>query len=164
MFLGFLLQICLFPYLRLFGAQPDVVLVIAVVAAVLEGSMEGAYLGFFGGMLGDMVSMQPIGVGALIKAGVAFVVGMLKENFLTYTIALPMTVVFLASIAEPALAHGFLVLLGEDLLPRFQWGTVLLCAVYNMLLVFIVYPILRRFRFEEQKGAYIVSEPKTSSK
>lgn len=158
--LGFLFQTCLFPYLKLLGAQPDVVLVIVVVAAVLEGSAEGAYLGFFGGMLGDVVSMQPIGVGALVKAAVAFAVGILKENFLTYTVALPMAIVFLSSIVEPALTHGFLILLGGEALPHFQWGTVLLCAVYNMLLVFIVYPILRRFRFEEQGGAYIAPSPR----
>ncbi|MCJ7653588.1 MAG: rod shape-determining protein MreD [Actinobacteria bacterium] len=52
--LAFILQIAVMPQFKLFGVQPDLILVVAVVVAVLEGPVEGAIVGFCGGMLEDI--------------------------------------------------------------------------------------------------------------
>ncbi|MCJ7745747.1 MAG: rod shape-determining protein MreD, partial [Actinobacteria bacterium] len=60
--LAFILQVAVMPQFKLFGVQPDLILVVAVVVAVQEGPVEGAIVGFCGGMMMDIVSPQVMGV------------------------------------------------------------------------------------------------------
>ena len=151
---AFVLQISVMPQFKLFGVQPDLILVVAIVVAVQDGPVEGAVVGFLGGMLQDIASPQVMGVSALTKTLAAFAAGMLKDFFMTYSILLPVLLVFLLSIAELLLHQGVLVVLGQEQLPPVRAGALFAISLYNVIAVLIVYPLLRRFQFPEKEEAF----------
>lgn len=156
---AFILQLSVLPQFKLFGAQPNLILVIAVVVAVQDGPVPGAVVGFCGGLLMDMVSPQVMGVGAFSTAFAAFVAGLLKDFFMTYSILLPVILVFLASLLEPMVSRGTLAMLGQEPLPFFNVATLFAGAFYNVLWVFVLYPLLRRFRFTEREESLVLNRP-----
>jgi rod shape-determining protein MreD len=151
--LAFVLQISVLPQFKILGVQPDLILVVAVVVAVQDGPVAGAVVGFFGGMLQDIASPQLMGVGMLTKTVTAFLAGMLKDFFMTYTILLPVILVFLASIFEQSMHQVTLSVLGQENIPPFKVGVLFASTLYNVLCVFIVYPVMRRFRFPEKEDS-----------
>lgn len=157
MFIAFFLQVAVLPNFKILGVQPDLILVVAVIVAVQEGPMEGALLGFFGGMLQDVVGPQVLGVGALTKTLSAFFAGLMKDFFMTYSILLPVILVFLFSIIEPSMNHAALVILGQEELPPFRITTLLVLSLYNVLMVFIVYPVLKRFRYSYRDETLVLT-------
>jgi rod shape-determining protein MreD len=155
--LAFLLQLAVLPQFKLLGAQPDLILVVAVLVAVTDGPLEGALVGFFGGLLQDIASPQVLGVGAFSKALAAFMAGMLKDFFMTYSILLPVMLVFLMSLLEQSLHQGALAILGQEQLPPFKVTMVFASALYDVLAVFILYPLLKRFRFRDKEESTLVT-------
>jgi rod shape-determining protein MreD len=130
---AFLLQLSVLPQFKVFGVQPDLLLVVAVVVAVQEGPIAGAVVGFAGGLLQDIASPQLMGVSALTKTLAAFFAGAMKDFFMTYSILLPVVLVFLATIFEMSMHQAALIVLGQEQLPPFKVGTLLVAAVYNVL-------------------------------
>jgi rod shape-determining protein MreD len=156
---AFVLQLAVVPQFKLFGVQPDLILVVAVVVAVQEGPVAGAIVGFAGGMLQDITSPQVMGVSALTKTLAAFMAGMLKDFFMTYSILLPVLLVFLATIFEMTLHQGSLVVLGQEQLPPFKVGTIFAESLYNVIAVLIVYPFMRRFKFPQKEESVSLTRP-----
>lgn len=154
---GFVLQISVMPQFKLFGVQPDLVLVVAIVVAVQEGPVPGAVVGFFGGILQDMASPQVMGVNALTKTMAGFMAGVLKEFFMTYSILLPVLLVFCLTLVELLLHQGVLLMLGQEDLPPLRGGPILAAALYNVMVVFVIYPLLRRFRFLEKDDSLVIT-------
>ena len=144
---AFLFQVAVTPRFKLFGVHPNLILVVAVVVAVQDGPLEGAVVGFAGGLLMDVASHQVMGVGALTFTLAAFLSGVLKEMFMTYSILLPVMLVFIASVFEISAHQAVLALLGVENLPPFRVAVLFAAAFYDVLAVFVIYPLMRRFRF-----------------
>ena len=158
--LAFILQIAVMPQFKLFGVQPDLILVVAVVVAVQEGPVEGAIVGFCGGMLMDIVGPQVMGVGAFSETVAALLAGMLKEFFMTYSILLPVLLVFIFTFLELSVNQVTLLMLGQENLPPFNvLGVILPAALYNVLAVLVVYPVFRRFSFTQKEESLILAKP-----
>jgi rod shape-determining protein MreD len=151
---AFVLQLSVMPQFKLFGVQPDLILVVAIVVAVQDGPVQGAVVGFLGGMLLDIASPQVMGVSALTKALAAFLAGMLKDFFMTYSILLPVLLVFILSFVELLLHQGVLVVLGQEQLPPLRAAALFAISLYNVLAVMVIYPLLRRFQFPEKEEAF----------
>lgn len=157
--LAFILQLAVIPQFKLMGVTPDLILVIAVVVAVQDGPLEGALVGFFGGLLQDIASPQVMGVGAFSKAFAAFLAGILKDFFMTYSILLPVLLVFFMSLLEQSLHQASLAVLGQEQLPPFRVGSVLASSLYDVLAVFVFYPVLRRLRFLDKEESMLLTKP-----
>lgn len=155
--LAFVLQISVMPQFKLLGVQPDLILVVAIVVAVQDGPVSGAVVGFFGGLIQDVASSQVMGVSALTKTLAAFSAGVLKDFFMTYSILLPILLVFFLTLFELLLTQGVLVLLGQEELPPVRLGVMLAAALYNVLAVLVAYPFLRRFRFPEKEESLLLT-------
>ena len=155
--LAFVLQLSVMPQFKLLGVQPDLILVVAIVVAVQDGPIQGAVIGFAGGMLQDIASPQVMGVSALTKTLAAFMAGVLKDFFMTYSILLPVLLVFFLTFFELLLHQGVLVLLGLEELPQLKAGLMFAAALYNVLAVLVIYPLLRRFRFPEKEESLLLT-------
>lgn len=157
--LAFALQVSVLPQFKIFGVQPDLILVVAVIVAVQDGPISGAVVGFFGGMLQDITSPQLMGVSALTKTVAAYMAGIMKDFFMTYSILLPVILVLLATVVEMGLHQATLVVLGQEPLPPFRVTTVLAESFYNVIAVIVLYPLLRRFRFPGKEDSVILTRP-----
>jgi len=154
---AFVLQLSVMPQFKLLGIQPDLILVVAIVVAVQDGPVEGAVVGFLGGMLLDIASPQVMGVSAFTKALAAFLAGVLKDFFMTYSALLPVLLIFLLSFFELMLHQGVLVVLGQEQLPPVRAGALFAVSLYNIMAVLIIYPLLRRFQFPEKEDTFTLA-------
>lgn len=159
--LAFILQISVLPQIKLLGVQPDLILVLAILVAVQEGPVPGAIVGFLGGLLQDLASPQVLGVGAFSKAVVAFLAGTMKDFFMTYTILLPVLLVFFLSMMEMSLHQVALIVLGQEQIPPFKITTLVYSSLYDVLVVFVLYPVLKRFRFPLKEESLAIARSDT---
>jgi len=157
--MAFVLEVAVFPEFTLFGIQPNMILVIAVIVAVQDGPVQGAVVGFLGGLLVDVASHQVMGVGAFSTAAAALLAGLMKDFFMTYSILLPVILVFILSMVEMSMHVGALAVLGQEQLPPLSIKVFLASAFYNVLLVFVLYPLLRRLRFPRKEDALSINRP-----
>jgi rod shape-determining protein MreD len=77
-----LLQVAVFPHLRLGGAVPDVGLVLVGAVAAREGPETGAVLGFFTGLCVDLFLETPLGLSALAFALTGAAIGIAQAGLL----------------------------------------------------------------------------------
>jgi len=75
-------QVALFPHLRLIGRVPDLGLVVAVAVAFDHGPEAGAFVGFLAGLGFDLFLETPLGLSALAYALTAYSVGVLQGGVL----------------------------------------------------------------------------------
>ncbi len=80
-----MLQVALFPHLRVDGVAPDLGLVTAIAVAYREGPNAGAIVGFGGGLLLDLFLRTPLGLSALSWAVTGYVVGVLQGGMIRST-------------------------------------------------------------------------------
>jgi rod shape-determining protein MreD len=72
------LQRALFSQLRIEGAVPDALLVLAVAAGVVSGTERGATVGFFSGLALDLMVTTPFGLGAICYLSAGAMAGLLE--------------------------------------------------------------------------------------
>src|SRR3954465_14351905 len=96
------LQVALFPHLRLLGAVPDLGLLLAVAIAFRDGPEAGLVVGFFAGLAFDLFLETPTGLSALAYALTAYAVGLLQSGVLRAPRFVP---IFLGGLA--GLVSGF---------------------------------------------------------
>ena len=77
-----LLQVTIFPHLRIAGRVPDLGLVLAVAIAFEYGPEAGAIVGFVAGLGYDLFLSTPLGLTALAYALTAYAVGVLQGGVL----------------------------------------------------------------------------------
>jgi len=136
-----LLQSTIVPYLTIGGAQPDLVLVYAVLVTVVVGIDHGLAAAFLGGLIIDVLAPRPLGSTAfvmLVAVGGAAVIGRLftRGRALAAIVA-----VFLMSVLSPLL---FLVVYGALRGPipaPDPLMTVIPDAIYNTVLAAAVGPL-----------------------
>ena len=79
-FVAALLQVTLVSSLDVLGGTADVLLLALIAIALSRGAVAGALLGFFGGMLLDVMTLDTLGVTALLYALAGYWVGRYGET------------------------------------------------------------------------------------
>jgi len=77
-----IVQVAVFPHLRIAGVVPDLGLVLAVAVAYRYGPEAGALTGFAAGLLYDLFLATPLGLSALAYAITAYAVGVLSSGLM----------------------------------------------------------------------------------
>ncbi|MGR6835367.1 rod shape-determining protein MreD [Syntrophomonas erecta] len=134
-FVAIFLQSTLFSIYSIKGAMPDLILIFVVFHALLSGNLKGSFYGFLCGLLEDLYMGRFIGLNALSKALVGYVVGRLqgvvfKENLLVGIIGVLVGTLLntLAMfVVEAAVNHSAVI--DQGIL-----YTILYMSIYNMLL------------------------------
>ena len=85
--------------LRVFGAGPDVMLLLAVVAGIVGGPRVGALLGFASGIVLDLFLETPMGLSALVFCLVGYAVGNIQGGVLRAAWWIPVLTTLVASVA-----------------------------------------------------------------
>jgi len=79
-FVAALLQVTLFASLDIAGGVADVLLLVLLSIALLRGAVVGAVAGFFGGLLVDVLTLDTLGVSALLYALAGYWAGRYGET------------------------------------------------------------------------------------
>lgn len=83
------LQSTLLPRLRVFGGQPDLIVIIVLVWASLDRDREGLVWAFAGGLFLDLWSGTPLGLSSLILLPIAYAIGLTEAQVYRSNFALP---------------------------------------------------------------------------
>ncbi|MCU1426280.1 MAG: rod shape-determining protein MreD, partial [Actinomycetia bacterium] len=75
-------QVSVFPHLRLLGAVPDLGLLLALSVAFRDGPEAGLVTGFFAGVAFDLFLETPLGLSALAYGLTAYGTGVLQAGVL----------------------------------------------------------------------------------
>jgi rod shape-determining protein MreD len=133
-------QVALFPHVRLAGRVPDLGLVLAVAVAFDHGPEEGAIVGFLAGLGFDLFLQTPLGLTALAYALTAYAVGLVQGGMLRAPRWFTPVIGIVAGLAGGLLFVGIGLLAGVGgVHGNRAFGTVALAAIYDGLLAPFVF-------------------------
>jgi rod shape-determining protein MreD len=143
-FVAALLQVTLFASLDLAGGTADVLLLSLLSIALLRGSVVGAVAGFGAGMLVDVMTLDTLGVSALLYALAGYWTGRYGETTGRDRAHAPLLAVLVFTIAIAVVGYGLHFLLGDDVSARRAlFDTLLPTLALNLLLGAPVYALCR---------------------
>jgi rod shape-determining protein MreD len=145
--LGAMLQSAVLPHLRVFGGQPDLVLLVVLAWAMLDPGREGMAWAFAGGLLLDLFSGAPLGVSSLALLPVAYVIGLTEAQIYRSNVVMPLVLG-----AGGALAYHLMLLLGLRFLAGYPvvwstgfWYVTLPSVLFDVILMIPVLRVLTRW-------------------
>jgi rod shape-determining protein MreD len=140
-----IVQVAVFPHLRVFGVVPDLGLLLALAVGYQDGPELGAIAGFLAGFGYDLFLETPVGLNALTYAVVGYTIGVLEAGLLRAPRWLPSFLGLIGGLAGGLFFIGIGVLAGVDAVKGTQGvRTIALAAVYDALLAPFVFMLVRR--------------------
>lgn len=142
-FVNFILQTTLLPYLSIGGVLPNTALIIVVSYALLRGSISGAMVGFFSGMLMDIFFGTSIGFYALLFLLAGLTIGRSQKEFYRENYLLPVIICSLTAMVYESIVFitGF-VFQGETNILYFLLRLLIPEAVYTAVVTVPIYRLL----------------------
>ena len=151
--LALFIQSSLVSEMSVFGVTPDLVLLVLVYIGISYGQMEGAIFGFLAGFLQDTYTPDHMGLNALAKSIVGFVVGYGRGGVVADSFVVQSSIVFGAVLMHDLVY--FICYSGNDLpgilfnVLRYGVGAALYTAALS-----IVFSVLISF-IRSYGGAYL---------
>ncbi len=143
-FVGALLQVTLVASLDVAGGVADVLLLALLSIALLRGAITGAVAGFFGGLIVDIVTLDTLGVTALLYALAGYWTGRYGETTGRDRAHAPLLAVLVFTVAIAFAGFGLHFLLGEEISARRALFESLLPSVaLNLILGGAVFSLCR---------------------
>jgi rod shape-determining protein MreD len=143
-FIAALLQVTIFATLDIAGGVADVLLLALLSIALLRGPVVGAAAGFFAGLLVDVMTLDTLGVTALLYSLAGYWAGRYGETTGRDRSHAPLLTVFVATIAIAYAGYGLHFLLGEELSARRAlFETLLPTLVLNLAVARPVFALCR---------------------
>jgi len=141
--LSVVVQVVVFPHVRLAGRVPDVGLVLAVAIAFDHGPEAGAIVGFAAGLGFDLFLSTPLGLTAISYALTAYLVGVLQGGVLRAPRWFTPVIGFLSGLVGGLLFVGIGLLAGvEGVHGNRAFATVVIAAIYDGLLAPFVFMLV----------------------
>jgi rod shape-determining protein MreD len=135
-----IVQVSVFPHLRIAGVAPDLGLIVAIAVGVQFGPEAGALAGFAAGFGYDLFLETPLALNALTYALVGYGVGVVTSGLLRAPRYLPVVLVLLGALAGGLVLIGIGVLAGVESVKGVHGiETISIAAVYDALLAPIVF-------------------------
>lgn len=137
-------QLTVLTHVRVFGAMPDAMLLLAIAGGMSGGPTTGAVVGFGSGMAIDLFLQTPMGLSALVFCLVGYVVGLLQATMLRSAWWIPLLTAFVASAAGVALFALVGSVVGEtDMVTSRLAVVIVVVAVGNVVLAPFVIRLVR---------------------
>lgn len=84
-----LIQAVILPRLRVYGGQPDLVVIIVLAWSVFDNGLEGMAWAFVGGLFLDLFSGAPLGISSLALVPITYLVGQTEAQMYRSNILMP---------------------------------------------------------------------------
>lgn len=143
---SFLTQINVLNEFELFGAKPNIAIVVIVGIALLSGKIPGMLVGIAYGLIYDVTFGKAMGVYTIIYALVGFLLGRYSNGFSKENrLSVIYMVGIITALAEAMMYLVFIVLYGYAFEIFAPLLLIIKEAVYNMILARIIYSLLANF-------------------
>jgi rod shape-determining protein MreD len=140
-----LVQVTLFPHLRIAGVAPDLGLVVALAVGYHDGPEAGAVAGFVAGFGFDLFLETPLGLNALAYALVGYGVGIIEGGLLRSPRWLPSVLGVAGGLAGGLILIAIGVLAGvENVKGTHGVQTIAIAALYDAVLAPLVFFVVTR--------------------
>lgn len=140
-----ILQSTFVPQIRVFGGQPDLVMLFVLSWAVNSTVEEAVVWAFVGGVLADLLSSAPTGTSVVGLIFIAFLVERLKGQLVNINLFVLLGLALAASFIVLVTQMVILGVTGTPIRPVEQFFYIILPSViYNMVFIVPVYWITRR--------------------
>lgn len=96
-FLGIVLQDTVFNVISVAEGKPDFVLILVVFFALFHGHVQGGLLGIVFGLMEDLMTGRFIGLNAICKGLVGFLIGLMSERFYKNNFFIPVATIFVST-------------------------------------------------------------------
>jgi rod shape-determining protein MreD len=143
-----ILQRGVFSQLRVDGAVPDALLVLAVAAGIVGGTDRGATVGFFSGLALDLMVTTPFGLAAISYLAAGVVAGFLESAIVRSARWLTMAIAAVSAVVGIGVFALFGTLLGRSDLIDGQLVPV--AAVVAVSTAILALPAVRACRWADQ--------------
>ncbi len=155
----FLLQSCVFTYMKLGNVIPNLLVLIVCVYGFFYDEKTGAICGFFCGLLMDIFFGDMLGLNALIIMLIGYINGCFSGLFYAEDIRLPMILITLSDISYGLMYYIFSFLMrGKLSLGYYIMNIILPEVFYTLIVSLIIYPILltidekfREYRLKKER-------------
>ena len=139
----FLLQSCVFTYMKLGDIVPNFMVLIACIYGFFYGEKTGAICGFFCGLLIDIFFSPMLGMNALIIMLIAYINGGFSDLFYAEDIRLPMILITLSDVSYGLMYYIIAFLLRGRLgIGSYIFNVIFPEVFYTLLVSLVIYPIL----------------------
>ncbi len=147
-----LLELTVAPYLRVGAAQPDIVLVLAIVWTMVVGFEGGLVWAFLGGLMIDLLAPRPLGSTAFILLLCVGAAAVIRRFVTRARYVSPVVTVFVLALLSPVLFVVIYGMLRGPIPANDPIAMSLPRAVYDALIAAALAPlgILLQTRFGEQ--------------
>ena len=150
-----IIQSSLFPFIQIYGVQPDSLAVLVVSFALLAGNPTSAVVGFFGGLLQDILYGQSIGICALQYMLAGYIIGLVYGKVFADKMIVCMFFVALTVLLRDVLVFIQMFFAGLDVSMYNIFFTVILPEiVYTVAVTPLIYYLMRRlykYRFMNRR-------------
>ena len=144
-FLGIVLRDTVFNGLSVAGGKPDFVLILVVFFAIFRGSVQGGLMGVALGLLEDLMTGRFIGINAICKGLLGYLVGVSERNLYKNIFFVPFAAILAATFLNTVFYYLFSVLIGGHVgLEKLILSTIP-DAVYNMCFSPVFYAVFYNF-------------------
>lgn len=144
-FLGIVLRDTVFNGLSVAGGKPDFVLILVVFFAIFRGSVQGGLMGVALGLLEDLMTGRFIGINAICKGLLGYLVGVSERNLYKNNFFVPIAAILVATFLNTVFYYLFSVLIGGHVgLEKLILSTIP-DAVYNMCFSPVFYAVFYNF-------------------
>ena len=144
-FLGIVLRDTVFNGLSVAGGKPDFVLILVVFFAIFRGSVQGGLMGVALGLLEDLMTGRFIGINAICKGLLGYLVGVSERNLYKNNFFFFFAAILAATFLNTVFYYLFSVLIGGHVgLEKLILSTIP-DAVYNMCFSPVFYAVFYNF-------------------
>lgn len=138
-------QVAVFPQLRIAGVVPDLGLVLAAAIAFSDGPESAAVAGFAAGLGFDLFLETPVGLNALSYALTGYAIGVLQTSLLRAPRWIAPVLGLAAGLLGGAIFVGSSALAGvEEVVTDDAPRIVAIAALYDAALAVVMFPFVRR--------------------
>ncbi len=139
------LQVAVFPHLRIANVVPDLGLVAAIAVGFREGPEAGALVGFAGGLAYDLFLSTPLGLSALSYALVGYGIGVIEGGLMRAPAWLPTLLGAIGGLVGGLVFIGIGVLVGVDAVKGMHGvETISVAALYDAIVAPVVFFLVNR--------------------
>lgn len=135
------------PQIRVFGGQPDLILLFVVSWAIVSPLEEAITWAFVGGIFADLLSAAPTGTSVIGMIFIAFLIDRIKSQLISVNVLILFGFT-LTAVAVQWLSQSVIIAFSGYAIRPFEqfFYTLLPAAVYNVVFVIPTYLLIRRVK------------------